>query len=138
MKSTLLTQSVVHISLAYYVLYAHAGLKMNIEIHNLSTALACHHFKCSRFLFSHPDLHTSLVTLSLSLLSKATNIRGKANMGQGQSLALTEHKCITSGLNYQGITRCVALCHCASHNSSNRWKMYSEERNKMSLCQFAQ
>lgn len=79
-------------------------------------ALACHHFKWRRFLFSHHDLHPSLVTLSLSLLSKATNIRGKANMGQGQSFALTEHKCITSGLNYQGITRCVAPCHCASHN----------------------
>lgn len=37
-------------------------------------------------------------------------------MGQGQSFALAEHKCITSGLNYRGITRCVAPRHCASHN----------------------
>lgn len=77
---------------------------------------AGHNFKWCRFHISLHDLHSSLVTLFLSLLSKATNIRGKANMGQGQSLALTEHKCITNGLNYQGITRRVVTCHCASHN----------------------
>ena len=115
MKITLLTQTVV-MKFQRLIMYDHAGPKANADIHDLLTALACHNFKWWRFLFSHPDLHPSLVTLSLSLLSKATNIRGEANMGQGQSLALTEHKCITSGLNYQGITRCVALCHCASHN----------------------
>lgn len=68
------------------------------------------------FFFSLFDLYSSLVTLSLSPLSKATNIRGEASMGQGQSFALTEHKCITSSLNYLGITRCVVPRHRASHN----------------------
>lgn len=49
------------------------------------------------------------------LLFKVSTIRGKANMGQSQCLALTEHKCFTSGLNYQRITESVAPCHCASH-----------------------
>lgn len=80
------------------------------------SALACHIFKWKRFLFSLFDLHSSLATLSLSPLSKATNIRGEASVGQGQSFALTEHKCITGGLNYLGITRCVVPRHCASHN----------------------
>lgn len=68
------------------------------------------------FSFPRRDLHPSSVTLPLSPLSEATYIRGEANAGQGQSFALAEHKCITSGSNYPGITRHVALCHCASHN----------------------
>lgn len=98
------------------LLFNHVGRKTQHGDPWFINALACHHFKRKRFLFSRPDLHSSLVTLSLSLLSKATYIRGEANAGQGQSFALTEHKCITSGLNYLGITRRVAPCHCASHN----------------------
>lgn len=98
------------------LLFNHVGRKNQHGDPWFINALACHHFKRKRFLFSRPDLHPSLVTLSLSLLSKATYIRGEANAGQGQSFALTEHKCITSGLNYLGITRRVAPCHCASHN----------------------
>lgn len=98
---------------------------------------ACHHFKQKRFHFSRHDLHPSLVTLSLSLLSKATNIRGKANMGQGQSPALTEHKYITSGMNYQGITQCAAPCHRVSHNRFKQVEnVFRGEGGK--ICQSAQ
>lgn len=69
-------------------------------------------FKRRRLLFLLRDLHSSVFRF---LLSKVSIIRGKANTGQSQCLALTEHKCFTSGLNYQRITESVALCHSASH-----------------------
>lgn len=93
--------------------------------------LTCHHFHSEKVsLFHTVTLHTSLETVSLSLLSKATHIRARANVGQGQSLALMEHKCITSGLNYHGMIR--VLCRATVHHStgSNRWKIYSEKREK--------
>lgn len=104
------------ISVAYYCIWHVNKKKKSHEDLRFSNALACHNLKWKRFFISLFDLHSSLVTPSLSPLSKATNIRGKASVGQGQSFALTEHKCITSGLNYLGITRCVVPRHCASHN----------------------
>lgn len=109
--TTLLTYAVVMKFQWFYFMWSRRH--ENEEVPGFINVAACHHFKWKRFLFSHGDLHPSLITLVLSRLSKATNIRCKANMGQGQSLALTEHKYINQRDELprdNAVCRAVPLC----------------------------